>query len=478
MALARRTFLASAMAAAAPFVLRAARGDTPQFALKLQHSFSSVSSAHDRFIAPWARTVEMQSGGRIRIDIFPSMQLGGQPVQLFDQVRDGFVDIVLAAPSLTPGRFPKIEAFELPFVPSRRALVSSKAIQDYAAANLNDEFRDVHPICFSCADRGVIHALRSIATVADIKGMRLHVPTRFAADAVRELGASAVPMPSAQLPVAFTQHVINGCIDPWSAMPSLALDDVLKAHTEFEESSLSTTTFVLAMNKAAYERLPANLRAIIDGNSGQAAASAAGAMWDLQAKAVADAAAQRGDSILTLVPEAVSHWRKATEPVVVSWLKQMRERRIDGGKLLASAHALLEKYVNEPEPQPPPQPAQPPQPKADAGATAKIETPPKTPSAPGANATPASAPSSSSALKPKTAPTPKMSVQMPAPKTVPAKPVAPPSVAAPPVPAAPMPPATASAAPAGPAAKLAPAAAPPSPTPAPPAPPKTLDIPL
>src|ERR1700680_709889 len=105
MRVARRTFLASTMAAvAAPAVMRVAWADAPQFSLKLHHSFSSVSSVHDKFLAPWSRQVEAQSGGRIRIDLFPSMQLGGAPAHLFDQARDGIADIVLAAPSTTPGR--------------------------------------------------------------------------------------------------------------------------------------------------------------------------------------------------------------------------------------------------------------------------------------------------------------------------------------------------------------------------------------
>ena len=364
MRLARRTFLASTVAAiAAPAVLRAARADAPPVRFKLHHSFSSVSSAHDKFLSPWARKVEANSGGRIRIEVFPSMQLGGAPTQLFDQARDGLADIVWALPSDTPGRFPKIEAFELPFVPSRRALVSSKAVEDYAAANLKDEFREIHPIAFSCADRGVVHATRPVQTIEEIKGLRLHVQTRFAAAAVQALGAHAVPMPLAQLPTAISQHVVDGGIDPWNAVPALKLDDLLKAHTDFAQSSLSTTTFVLAMNKTAYERLPADLKTVIDSNSGQQAASMAGTMWDLQAAVVADMVSQRGEPITTLMPEAVAHWRKATQPVIDGWLKQMKEHKIDGGKLLASAYALHEKYMLEPEPQPPkpPQPPQPPE---------------------------------------------------------------------------------------------------------------------
>src|ERR1700691_1133748 len=113
MSVARRTFLASTLVSlAAPAVARLARADAAQFTFKLHHSFSSVSSAHDRFLVPWARQVEAQSAGRIRIDLFPSMQLGGQPAELFDQARGGFADIVWTMPSETPGRFSKIELFE------------------------------------------------------------------------------------------------------------------------------------------------------------------------------------------------------------------------------------------------------------------------------------------------------------------------------------------------------------------------------
>ncbi len=383
MRVARRTFLASTLAtAAAPAVLRLARAEAPQFVFKLHHSFSSVSGAHDKFLAPWARQVETQSGGRIRIDLFPSMQLGGAPAALFDQARDGVADVVWAVPSLTPGRFPKIEAWELPFVPSRRALVSSKALDDFGRSSLMDEFRDVHPICFSCSDRGVLHANRPIRIVEDMKELRLHVQTRFAGDAVRLLGATAVPMPSGQLPLAITEHVIDGCIDPWDMMPALKLNDLLKTHTEFADVSLSSTTYALVMNKAAYDRLPRDLKSVIDANSGLAAAGMAGTMWDLQAAAVADMVAQRGDPITTLQPEAVAHWRKAVEPVTDGWLKAMKEQKVDGGKLLASAHALLAKYVNEPEPQPAQvsqaeqtsEPAQPSEQQQTLPSEAKVET--------------------------------------------------------------------------------------------------------
>jgi TRAP-type transport system periplasmic protein len=361
MRIARRTFLASTIASvAAPAVVRVAYADTPSFTLKLHHAFSAVSSVHDKFLAPWARKVEAESGGRLHIDIFPSMQLGGAPAALFDQARDGVTDIAWTAPSLTPGRFPKIETFELPFLVSSRSLVSSKALTDFAVVNLKDEFREVYPLCFSCSDRAVVHATGPIRTIEDVKNLKIHVQTRLVNEAMRELGAHPVLMPSMQLPDAIAEHVVDACIDPWHVVPPLRLNDLLRSHTEFSDSSPGGRTYVLAMNRSVYDRLPRDLKTVIDNNSGQLAATMAGAMWDLQAASVANTAVERGDLIVTLLPEAVAHWRKATEPVVEAWRKEMKDQKIDGAKLLLGAHALLAKYANEPQPHPsqPPPPEQ------------------------------------------------------------------------------------------------------------------------
>src|SRR5262249_53439168 len=483
-----RTFLTSLIGtAAAPAILRLARADTPPTALKLHHSFSAVSGVHDKFLLPWARKIESESGGRMRVDIFPSMQLGGAPAALFDQVREGSADIVWAAPTLTPGRFAKIETFELPFLPSRRALVSSKALTDFAVVNLQDEFRDFYTICFSCSDSAVIHATRPVRTTEDMKDFKLHVQTRLAAEAMRALGARPVLMPSAQLPVAITEHVVEGCLDPWHLVPPLRLNDLLRSHTEFSDHSPSARTYVLAMNKASYDRLPRELKNVIDSNSGQVAAAMAGAMWDQQAAAVANMVVERGDLIVTLLPEAVARWRKATEPVIDAWRKETREQKLDGAKLIAAASAMLAKYANEPEPpssqaSPPSRQqevTQPPQPQEPANAASKPASSPASPAsstgqpvrsavrpAPAAPqpqqppqpathaATATSAPPTASVTKPLAAPTP--SVDAPITSAGPAGPPA--SPAPPPVPAA------------QPSVAVAPPPASPKPVP------KTLDI--
>ena len=435
MRIARRTFLTLSIGTvAAPAILRLARADALPTILKLHHSFSAVSGVHDKFLVPWARKVEAESDGRIRIDLFPSMQLGGAPAALFDQARDGSADIVWAAPSLTPGRFAKIETFELPFLPSRRALVSSMALTAFAAGNLQDEFRDFYPVCFSCSDSAVIHATRPVRTTEDMRDFKVHVQTRFAAEAMRALGAHPVMMPSGQLPVAITEHVVDGCLDPWHLVPPLRLNDLLRFHTDFSDRSPSARTYVLVMNKASYDRLPRELKSVIDSNSGQVAATMAGAMWDQQAAAVANMVVERGDLIVTLLPEAVARWRKATEPVVDAWRKEIKEQKIDGAKLIATANGLLAKYANEPEPlssrAPQPtqqqavsQPAQPPKPtqaQAPAGAAK-----PANPTAPASTGQPIRSALKPAPAAPQSPPIQSQPMQMPNQATAPPVPASP-----------------------------------------------------
>src|SRR5215472_11434496 len=496
MLIARLSFLGWASGTViSPSVVCGACGDTPPITLKLHHAFSAVSGVHDKFLLPWARKIETESGGRLHVDIFPSMQLGGAPATLFDQARDGSADIVWTSPTLTPGRFAKIETFELPFLPSRRALVSSRALTDFAAANLQDEFRDFCTICFSCSDSAAIHATRPVRTTEDMKDFKLHVQTRLAAEAMRVLGARPVMMPSAQLPAAITEHVVDGCLDPWHLVPPLRLNDLLRTHTEFSDHSPSARTYVLAMNKTSYDRLPRELKSVIDSNSGQVAATMAGAMWDQQAAAVASMVVERGDLIVTLLPEAVARWRKATEPVIDAWRKETKELKIDGSKLIAAANVLLAKYANTPEPQTPQasqptqqQPAsQAAQPQAPANATSK-------PAAPTASAAPPSGQPVRSAVKP-TAAAPQAAPIQPQPAQPPAQAAtstpAPVSSASPspaaapttsmsaPITAAPAPAAVAPApvvAPAPPSVTAAPAPSPAASIPKPV--PKGLDIPL
>jgi TRAP-type C4-dicarboxylate transport system substrate-binding protein len=330
---------------AAPFLAGPSFGQDVEFRLKLHHFLARSGNVPTKFIAPWARKIETVSKGRIKIDIFPSMQLGGSPQQLYNQARDGVADIVWTLPAYTAGRFPIIEVFDLPFIGARKAVPNSKALQEFADRHLREEFKEVHPLCFFTQDHGVIHANKVVKNLDDLRGIRLRFSARLLGEALRTVGVNAISMPVPQVPEALAQRVIDGLVLAWEAVPTLKIHELVKFHTEIPGSpTLSITSFLLAMNKARYESLPDELKAVIDANSGVRAAADAGAIWDNEATTVTDLVRKRGNTIASLPEESAKSWRKAVEPIYDAWTKQISARGHNGQELLESARELIAKH--------------------------------------------------------------------------------------------------------------------------------------
>lgn len=344
--LSRRTFVAAAgTAIAAPAVWTSSVLAQAVTTLKLHHFLPPVSNGHARMLAPWAKQVETASGGKIKIDIFPSMQLGGTPPQLFDQARDGVADIVWTLPGSTPGRFPATEVFELPFLCARRGIVNAQAAQEFYTANGKDESKDVKVLSYWAHDHGLIHTNKAIKTMDDLKGLKLRNPTRLAGEALKALGATSVGMPVPQVPEALAQKVIDGAVIPWEVVPAVKVNELCKFHTEIPGSpTLYAASFFLAMNNAKYNAMPADLRAILDKESGQTFAKLAGGMWDERAVVISEDVKKRGNTVSSITEEEKAKWVKACEPVTAKWIDDMKAKNIDGAKLIAAAKALVAKY--------------------------------------------------------------------------------------------------------------------------------------
>jgi TRAP-type C4-dicarboxylate transport system substrate-binding protein len=330
---------------AAPAIVTSASAQA-QVTLKLHHFLPPVSNGQAKLFGPWAKKVEAESGGRLKIDIFPSMQLGGTPAQLFDQARDGVVDMVWTLPGTTAGRFPRTEVFELPFIASNRGIVNARAAQEFADKHMAEETKEVKLISFWAHDAGLIHSNKPIKTMDDLKGMKLRNPTRLAGEALKALGATSVGMPIPQVPESLAQRVIDGAVIPWEVVPAVKVQELVKFHTGIPGSpTLYSASFFFAMNRAKYDSLPADLKAILDKNSGQTFATMAGNMWDTEAKNVSAAVrARSGNTISEISEDEKAKWIKATEPVHAAWIEQMKGRNIDGAALIAEAKALIAKY--------------------------------------------------------------------------------------------------------------------------------------
>ena len=342
-----RRILLTSFALAAPAILRTGPAGAQEATLRLHHFLPPVANVHRYFLQPWARKVEQESGGKLKIQIFPSMQLGGAPPQLYDQARDGVADLIWTLFGYMPNRFPRMEAFELPFVAHEKAAVNALAAQEYSVAHAKEELADVHPICVWAHDGGLIHANKPVHTMEDLRGLKLRFPTRLAGEALRALGAAPIGMPVPQVPEALSQRVLDGAVVPWEVVPSIKLQELVKNHTAIPGSpTFYSATNILAMNKAKYESLSPELRQVLDANSGLTAAAMAAVPYDQQAQAVSDMARKRGNQIITITEAEKQRWVTTTQPVTDAWVTQMKGRNIDGAALLAATKALVAKHSN------------------------------------------------------------------------------------------------------------------------------------
>lgn len=343
----RRLFMkAAGVAIAAPAVLRSGAASAQEaITLRLHHFLPPASNVHQKLLMPWAKALDEQSGGKLKVEIFPGMQLGGKPPQLYDQAANGVVDIVWTLPGTTPGRFPSTEAFELPFVAAQKASVTAPACQEYAETHLQKETADTKLLAFWAHDHGLIHTNKEIKTQADLAGLKLRNPTRLAGEALAALGVTPVGMPVPQVPEALAQGVIDGCVVPWEVVPSIKVNELTKFHTEIPGSpTLYTATFFLTMNKAKYEGLPEELRAIIDKNSGQSFAKAAGEMWDTTGAAVRAETESKG-TVSVISEDEKARWVEATKPVHAKWIEDVKAKGLDGAALIAAAQSLIQKHA-------------------------------------------------------------------------------------------------------------------------------------
>lgn len=341
----KRRSLFSGVAAAALALTLAPVAKAQEVTLRLHQFLPPPATVPKYILKPWATRVEEATGGKLKIEHYDAMALGGKPPELMDQAIDGVADIVMTVVGYTPGRFPKTEVFELPFMMTS-PVATSKAFQEMVETDLQDsEYSNVKVLGAWVHGPGVIHTANGVSKLEDMEGLKLRGPTRVINDMLKELGATPVGMPLPAIPEALSKGVVSGTVIPWEVTPAIKLTELVHNHTEFTgDEALYTATIIMVMNKAKYDSLPDDIRAAIDAESGQKLSEfAAQVMWDRDApgRAIAEKA---GNTIVQLTPEEVARFKEKAQPVIARWVDEMGTRGIDGQALIDEAKALIKKH--------------------------------------------------------------------------------------------------------------------------------------
>ena len=330
--------LATALAAGAAYA--------QDVTLRIHHFLPPKGTIQALVLEPWCEKLGKESNGRIKCQFFPAMQLGGTPPQLFDQARDGVADIIWTIPTYQAGRFTKSEVFELPFM-TMSAETGSPALWEYIQKSSLDEFKGVRLLAAHVHDGSLLHFTnRKVTSLEEVKGLKVRAPTRIGTKFLTAIGAAPVQMPIPQVTEALAKSVLDGAMVPWEVAPAIKLQEVAKYHLDTAPGvpKTSNSIFVLAMNPAKYDGMPADLRKILDANTGLEFSKHIGKVFDGTTAPAIKLARDAGGVFDTLSAAEYARWQKACEPVVADWIGEVGAKGANGKALYDDAKALLKKY--------------------------------------------------------------------------------------------------------------------------------------
>ncbi|GHA55759.1 ABC transporter substrate-binding protein [Amylibacter ulvae] len=313
---------------------------------KLHHLLSEKAPAHTQMLAPWAEKVAANSGGKVKIDIYPAMSLGGKPPELIQQARDGVVDIIWTVNGYTPGLFPRTEVFELPTVYTNDTVATNLAMRDMFESDLKQEYNGVEVMFLHVhAGQGIHMVDKATRKPEDFAGLKMRIPTRTGAWIIEALGASPVGMPVPALPQALAKKVVDGAFIPWEIIPPLKIQEQTKYQIEgADKVRFGTTTFQVSMNADRWNSLPEDVQKAFRDASDEAWVAQVGDIWRASDEFGIGLAVKAGNEHITLTQEETDAMNTALTPVVDRWVDEVSAKGIDGAALVDAARAAIAKH--------------------------------------------------------------------------------------------------------------------------------------
>jgi TRAP-type C4-dicarboxylate transport system substrate-binding protein len=312
---------------------------TPQeeTVLRFSHFWPATSSINQEVFEPWAKKIEEESNGQLKVELYPSATLS-KPDVTYESAVKGTVDIGSQAHGYTSGRFPLTQIAELPGLSSSATQMGCILQTLYEDGTIANEYDDTHVLFMYGAGPGTLHTTNKlIKTPADMRGMRIRRPSAVAGDIIESMGASPVGLPANDMYTSLQRGVVDGLSFPWEAVTTFKIDEVTKYHTNipFYSSGL-----MVAMNQDSYDALPDDLKKVIDDNSGMALAKKVGEVFDRHDLLALQSARDQGHEVFD-IPDPLNDpaWKGPLEKGMQKYLKDVGDLGLDAEGVYEKAKA-------------------------------------------------------------------------------------------------------------------------------------------
>jgi TRAP-type transport system periplasmic protein len=288
--------------------------------IKLKYGqYFATTHKNAALTAQFSEEIKKRTNGRVEVTHYPGGTLTTAP-KMFQAVVTDICDIGFGAIAYNQGRFPVLEAADLPLGRSD-GWVASQVADDFYRKFTPKEWDSVHALFFSASGPNVVYTTKTaVRKLEDMKGVKLRGIGKMA-DTLRALGASPMPLDIVDLYEGVRRGVLEGAMLPLETLKGFKIGELAKYVTASWKVG-ATNTFYAIMNKEKWNSLPPDIKKIIDEVSMEFKEKHAMAWNDLDLEGGAFFK-QNGGQIFQLSDAEAQRWQKAVEPVIVNYKKDV-----------------------------------------------------------------------------------------------------------------------------------------------------------
>jgi len=270
--------------------------------------------------------VEQKSGGKMKVRLFPSGQLGGD-LQTVSSLQGGTLDVTVLNAGLLVGQVKDFQLFDLPFL-----FESGKEADAVVDGPFGKKLGETLPAkglvslgYWELGFRNVTNSRRPVTKLEDIAGLKVRVvQSPLYIDLFNTLGANAVPLPFPELYTALEQKTVDGQENPVTLINTSKFYEVQKHLT------LTRHTYnpqIVIFSKRVWDRLDAEEKKLIEEAAAEARTFQRQFSRDQETKALETVKAA-GMQVVELPPAEVARIRDKVQPVVKKFSEGVPEATV------------------------------------------------------------------------------------------------------------------------------------------------------
>ena len=287
----------------------------------------------------WAQEIEKRTDGRVKITYYPGGSLLKGP-GMYDGIVKGVADIGMSLFAYTAGRFPTMEALDLPMgYPSGKA--ATYVVNDFYQEFQPKEIEGVKLFYLHAHGPGLLHSKKAVKTMDDVKGLKIRC-TGFSAKAAAALGGVPVAMGQGAAYEALQKGVVEATLAPMEVLKGWKQAEVIKYTTECYSVGY-TTCFYVIMNLDKWNSLPEDVQKVFEKVSENWISKHAKG-WDTADKDGRQFTLDQGNEIIPLSKEESERWAEAVRPVIDDYAKKLEDKGLPGKEYVEFIQKRIKKY--------------------------------------------------------------------------------------------------------------------------------------